>query len=229
MELTDYIRLSAETDIPLDGYRGPVKLRASSTDMLVLLHAEMGLSSELDEIGACLLPLMSGTRSRLEGRELVNYCEEIGDLRWYWAMLKRFADTYGPSSALEYPEHFAVPCCFDRGAGEVIHHSQWVATAAFLSITGACSRLTDCVKKHVYYGRNITALQVHVAAIGDAIERHEEIACAMNPTITPGLIMKANIQKLVRRFPDKFKDSDALVRNLKLEELTLAEILGIKI
>jgi len=226
MELNDYIALSKSTDISVGGYGGAVRNRFSIHSMR-LLHASLGLSSEVDELGRVLLPAIQG-RDRIEGAALVNLCEEIGDLAWYWALLTREAPFYCDGTEIGEDMSFASEAAFSR-TGQVIRHNvRHSASVVLFSITGSTSRLADHVKRHLFYGAPIR-LEPHVQAVMTSIVRLVEFAKGMNDDVTLENILRANLLKLSRRFPDSFSEESALVRDLQAETATLAEVLKIQV
>lgn len=76
----------------------------------------------------------------------------------------------------------------------------------------------DMLKKHIYYGKDLDEVNL-AEEIGD-IFWYAALACnALDIELED--VMAKNIKKLAARYPDKFKEEDALHRNLEQERRTL--------
>ena len=78
----------------------------------------------------------------------------------------------------------------------------------------------DMLKKHIYYGAALDELNL-VEEMGDLLWY---IAIACNTLgVDLSKVMKLNIQKLDVRYPDKFTEEYALMRDLIIERATLED------
>ena len=80
------------------------------------------------------------------------------------------------------------------------------------------SKLADLVKKHIAYNKEID-IDKERQILCDIIDSLDTIYKSLNISISKSL--ENNINKLKIRFPDGFKELDALNRNLELERKEL--------
>mgnify|MGYP001235101464 CR=1 FL=1 len=104
----DYVKLSARTVSPL--------FCADNQDKINLLHAVLGLSSEVSEL---MVADRSGDR--------INAAEELGDLGWYLAIIKRFLseqkEEYDILAESEiYPYKLTFEDHFNAFGGKLLFH-----------------------------------------------------------------------------------------------------------
>lgn len=89
---------------------------------------------------------------------------------------------------------------------------------------GLCTEtgeLQDMLKRHIFYGADIDLINIK-EEIGDILWY---VALALDELDTTfEKVMKANIEKLKQRYPDKFTKENALNRNLKQERNAIEEI-----
>lgn len=161
--------------------------------MIRLLHAGLGLSSELSELEAAMnkYPM-----------DHVNISEEAGDLYWYYAVA---------ISALGMDHREISEYELSLFGNETV-----VDTVA--SVVWSVGEFNDLLKKHLMYGRelnmeklktNLTQLYMNICGIC--------VACGK----TPSQVRETNIAKLKVRFGQKFTEAAALNRNLEKERKVL--------
>ena len=172
----------------------PIKDRVDDR-MIRLLHAGLGLSSELAELVSAM------NKPELD---LVNMSEEAGDLYWYCAIA---INTLGFNH--DDMSSFEVDTKIDDSLIAVIQTSVW-----------AVGEFNDLLKKHLFYGRELNMQkmsnllrQLCMAVSGICV------ACGK----TPAQVRETNINKLRARFGEKFTEAAALNRNLEVERKILEE------
>lgn len=86
---------------------------------------------------------------------------------------------------------------------------------------GLCTEVgefMDQLKKHIFYGAELDPINL-AEELGDFMwyvgVALDEIGCPMNE------MLQRNIEKLAARYPNRFKEQDALKRNLKKERRIL--------
>jgi NTP pyrophosphatase (non-canonical NTP hydrolase) len=89
---------------------------------------------------------------------------------------------------------------------------------AAIGLATESGELLDALKKHIFYGRELDVVNVK-EELGDA---QWYVATGVDACAADLMeVMITNIQKLRARYPDKFKEADALQRNLEQERLIL--------
>jgi hypothetical protein len=170
----------------------PIKNRIDDR-MIRLLHAGLGLSSELAELEAAM------NKPELD---LINISEEAGDLYWYCAVaVNTLGFDHDGISVFE----------LDRPSNETLKET--ISTSVW-----AVGEFNDLLKKHLFYGRELnmekmskTLRQLCMAVSGICV------ACGK----TPAQVRETNINKLRARFGEKFTEAAALNRNLEVERKIL--------
>jgi len=165
-----------------------------------LLHAGLGLSSELTELVDAYLDPPNGEI------DWINVSEETGDLTWYCGVA---VNTLGF-------DHNEISCFESVPLEEstVILHSTKDFSNILLSAVYFVGEYNDFLKKHLFYGRELDQ---------DKIKQNMQqiCACVSGLCVVSGTtIEKAreiNIEKLKARFGDKFTAHAALNRNLEEE------------
>ena len=157
-------------------------LRTESTTFKVdnerLLHAAMGLSTEIGE-------LVLGHKQD-SGRQ--NIIEEIGDCYWYLALAY---DAIGVDST-------------KRDMGDNMEYIELNIEDIFHELTQVSSDLLDILKKSIFYGRELDEEKILFNLI--ALETLLGSLAIYSFDIAPEKVMEMNIEKLRKRYPDKFKD-----------------------
>lgn len=85
------------------------------------------------------------------------------------------------------------------------------------------AEMMDNLKKHIYYGKEIDILNLK-EEIGDVLWYIALLCNDLNVNMID--MMKANIQKLKTRYPNKFSNDSALNRNLDNENEVLKDLLN---
>lgn len=171
--------------------------------MIRLLHAGLGLSSEVSEL------CMAAYAPKNKTVDWVNIMEESGDLLWYIAVA---------INALKFSH--------EEISSYESHDNSWLLkkcsedslTTALSAVTLYIGEYNDLLKKHLFYGRELDMkkmkqiLQKLCMAVsglcfvsGYSIEQARE----------------TNINKLKARYGEKFSEAAALTRNLETERKVL--------
>jgi NTP pyrophosphatase (non-canonical NTP hydrolase) len=183
----------------------PIKGRIDSR-MVRLLHAGLGLSSELAE----LADAASGTKG--VGLDWPNIAEEAGDLLWYVAVAVN-------SLGFDHDEVSSG----ESGVSSlgVVHvRSRDSLTDVLGSAVWAVGEYNDQLKKHLFYGRELNLEKVKKAL--QQICMSVSGICFVSGTTTSD-VRNTNIAKLRARYGDKFTEAAALNRNLEVERKILEE------
>lgn len=182
-----------------DDYQARALATESIPPSIRLVHAHLGLSSELAEIEACL--------ADFDDFDKVNFAEELGDMLWYVAVA---------ADALE--RSMPVP---DR----VPEHISLRDTKRDLVV--AVGMFADDLKKHVFYGSPLreatmaNQLQSVVDQINGLIELHASQLEEAGAPASFEEVMRANIAKLAKRYGGEFSSENALDRDLDEERRVL--------
>lgn len=170
MTLEEYIPLALRTE---STRKDPPERR--------VLHAAVGLTTEAVEL--------------LFATDDVNRFEELGDLMWYWAVMKD-AIGYAPVELSELGE---VP-----------------ADALRENILLSAGVILDLVKKNQFYGKPFDSLmngaRINHWSIVQDVSNH---AGMLGYDLSE--VLEANIRKLRVRYPEKFSLENAEVRDLNAE------------
>lgn len=87
-----------------------------------------------------------------------------------------------------------------------------------IGLATEAAEVLDALKKHIFYGKDLDKVNI-AEEIGDSQWYAAIGADALNTTLSN--IQNTNIEKLVARYPDKFCEEDALIRNLAKERKIL--------
>jgi NTP pyrophosphatase (non-canonical NTP hydrolase) len=181
----------------------PIKGRID-TKMIRLLHAGLGMSSELSELTE------AHVSPKNESVDWVNIMEEVADVLWYTAVAV---------SALEF-DHEEISS-FESLAinnDSLTQYSETSLQETINTVTWAVGNYNDLLKKHMFYGRELdmekmkrTLQQICTASAGVSyVSGHTMEQCR-----------ERNIAKLRARYGDKFSEYDALNRDLETERKIL--------
>lgn len=91
---------------------------------------------------------------------------------------------------------------------------QFNAVHAALGLASETGEFVDTVKKHVIYGKPLDAANLH-EELGDLLWYMALAANSLGMSLAD--IAQANINKLRKRYPEKYTDMDALARADKAE------------
>lgn len=89
---------------------------------------------------------------------------------------------------------------------------------AAIGINTEAGELLDTLKKHLWYGKEIDEVNL-IEEVGDLCWYVEVLLDALNASMDN--VRRLNIDKLKRRYPTKFTEKDALIRNLEKERKAL--------
>lgn len=103
---------------------------------------------------------------------------------------------------------------------------------SLIGLTTEVGELADAYKKHKFYGKELDIVNLceemgdilwYLAVMVDAINKHQRSRFPNVVASDAGLesLMRLNIDKLRRRYPDKFTSEQALNRNLNEERKAL--------
>lgn len=166
-----------------------------------LTHAALGIGSETGE----LAETVAGNWMELsDSQGVVNIGEETGDGSWYAALMS--AHMGWNFEDLLINDQLVV-----REMSFGLHKaSQTFSPAALqLMLTGFAGEILTIVKAYVIYGKPLNAdrlkkyLSLYVTTLAFLTEVHGLLYAN---------ILDQNIEKLRKRFPDKYSDADALAR-----------------
>ena len=89
-----------------------------------------------------------------------------------------------------------------------------------MTLTTETGELVDTLKKSVFYGKQMDLVNL-VEEVGDVLWGVAILCDELNVSIED--VMHVNIEKLKKRYPEKFSEVDALNRDLTTERSTLEE------
>ena len=179
--------------------------------MIRLLHASLGMSSELAELVDAIVDPKGGNI------DWVNVMEESGDLTWYLAVAVNALglDPAITSSCEEAAREYAkispltLPRLSKTGALSAIDTTVW-----------AVGNYSDLLKKALFYGKELdmvametTVKQIALGIVGICHVSSYSIEDAR----------ETNIKKLRARYGEKFTEAAAIERNLEKERSVLEE------
>lgn len=176
--------------------------------MIRLLHAGLGLSSELAELTDAY------ASPKNVNIDWVNIAEESADLLWYCAVaINALGFNHDEVSSLES----------EASEPLVQKHSTLCLKAALLAAVCATGEYNDLLKKHLFYGRelNVEKMKRVLQALCLAVSG----LCFISGT-TIGEARQTNINKLKARYGEKFTEAAALNRDLETERKILED--GVK-
>ena len=158
---------------------------------LNLAHMALGVAGELGEIVQCV-----GTELKVKV-DLPNLKEELGDVYWY---LTNYCNIRGITPPLN------------------IKGNDLPEVECFELLITSSSDLVDIVKRNLAYNKEIdkvAELEV-IYNLYYALDMFEKIY-----SLDGDEIRDKNIEKLLKRYPEKFSDHLAINRNLEEERKTL--------
>jgi NTP pyrophosphatase (non-canonical NTP hydrolase) len=158
-----------------------------------VLHSIIGMMTEIDE-------LLENYENKMDE---VNKIEEISDFIWYFSILSRM---YSIDLLTDYKNIKYI-------SKDFINEKELV-----YSILKKCLKLLDMQKKKFFYNKNIN-IENFLEIIGD-ISYLLLIYTKIN-NIDLEKSMEININKLYKRYPDKFTSEKAINRDLKVERSIL--------
>ena len=95
-----------------------------------------------------------------------------------------------------------------------------------MTLTTESGELADAIKKSVFYGKELDLVNL-AEEVGDVLWAVAIICDELGVSIEE--VMEANIYKLRKRYPDKFKEGDALNRDLTSERASLEQNFNAKL
>lgn len=167
--------------------------RVANSSGLNFMHSLCGMSAEISEL--------------LLAQDKPNAIEELGDFLWYDALAHH---------AINVPFDYD-PNKYVDGRHSDMHHA---ITMDSLDFTRHVGELHDLFKGHVFYGRRLDydkaeelLAKVTWAAFGSCYRVGS----------SPEDVMRKNQEKLRARYPEKFTEENANVRDLEKERAILKE------
>lgn len=195
MNLHDYQPLAMRT----------AKLMADLQDTLV--HGAMGCGSEAGE-----LALTAADYQHHNNLDAANLREEIGDGFWFAtyvanAMGLQIAALQVFNKSTLPPKHYGAKV------------DSYLLAQFALRLCAAGSDIETMVKAHKFYGKGLDAL-----ALETALARYVGFLTTLCDVcgFTVGEVLQANIEKLRKRYGDKYSDVAAIARADKAEEATVS-------
>ena len=156
----------------------------------LLLHAVMGILTEIEEILDNYMPTLSNQSVSLDP---TNILEEVGDVTWYLAIIGRM---YGIKLAGKVESKFSDPMTL------------------ILQINKSALKMLDILKKKLYYNKPIQDEQIieHTQNIMIMIQEYMAMY-----SINLEQSFDINIAKLKARYGEKFSSERAINRDLETE------------
>jgi len=190
-------------DVVLLPFLQDVKL---PVDMLNILHTRLGIVSELEEL-----------ITALRAKDTVNIGEELGDMLWYIAndlniSLRKGFIEQAPYDALARIEFMGVPMVTDGG------YSLEGVEAWFPALVFNACTLADFAKKDLAYQKAYTPAH-YLTTVGYLLGAINNIAITNGVDLE--VYMEKNINKLIKRYPEKFTEEAAINRDTDAERKIL--------
>lgn len=166
----------------------------------MLAHGGLGVCTEAGELANTICRIVAGMAQRTDR----NISEELGDAAWFGVYVAFAAniDLAAVDSVL-VDIHPSVR----RGDAEMM--------LACLALAAAAEKIGTPCKAHKYYGK-----ELEMAKLSHAIDlyflRLVQLTKFFNLDFAD--ILRQNIQKLIKRYPDQYTDAAAIERADKVEE-----------
>lgn len=170
-----------------------------------LIHAVIGIVTEVTEMKEALQDLTDF--------DSVNFAEEIGDALWFVAVACHYLDISPNNLPFGGQTLHVVQ---KRGDMDVI-----VEMTEEMMIQAG--NALDIVKKSMFYNRAINQHQIETIILNCGATL---LMMCDWLDVTPSKVTTTNINKLKKRFPDKFDSASANTRNLEAERNELEAGLG---
>lgn len=170
------------------------------------LHMTVGMSTEVGELYDCYFP------KKKNMVDWVNFGEELGDICWYLA-------NYMNLHSISVLEWVKLSHRFDKKRIEThLKKLQFFSIKDIMHLlVSKTSVLLDLDKRHFAYGKYDFKDRIRVA---NQIYLYILALCYKTDLNFESILYK-NIHKLILRFPDKFTESNATVRDLIKERKLL--------
>lgn len=169
--------------------------------MVRLLHAGLGLSSELSEIQAAI----TDSNGDSTNFDYVNLAEEAGDLCWYTAIAL---------SAMELDASEFWPVDFPNCGKATVDEISLIVDLLVISV----GEFNNQLKRALFYGKNPDKAATE-EALGNICKDIRILA--QDSGVDLDIVMALNIAKLKARYGEKFTEHAALNRDLKTEREVL--------
>ena len=173
--------------------------------MIRLLHAGLGLSSELSELSLAHPLSFSGNT------DWVNIAEECGDLTWYAAIA---VNVLGFDH-----EEISLPESQIHNSGLKLH-STYSFEDCLLTAVYSIGEYNDLLKKHLFYGKEFDTQRIKFK-LQQLCMAIAGLCFVAGTTIEE--VRQTNINKLRARYGEKFTEAAALNRDLETERKILEE------
>jgi NTP pyrophosphatase (non-canonical NTP hydrolase) len=174
----------------------PMKSRVNDK-MVRLLHAALGLSSELSEIQAAI----TDAQNSVDVFDYVNLAEEAGDLAWYTAIAL---------SAMELDPMEFWPANYPNSDKATIDEISGAVDLLVIEV----GEFNNQLKRAIFYGKGPDQEATEKALRG-ICQTVRILACDAGTDLST--VMERNIAKLTARYGEKFSEYAALNRDLKTE------------
>lgn len=169
--------------------------------MVRLLHAALGLSSELAEIQGSV----TDYQNRVDTFDYVNLAEEAGDLAWYTAIAL---------SAMGLDPLEFWPTSYPNSDLATVDEISLAVDLLVINV----GEFNDEIKRGLFYGKGPNQVLVEEAL--RSICQNIRILSA-DAGVDLSTVMERNIAKLKARYGEKFTEHAALNRDLKTEREVL--------
>lgn len=186
-------------------------ISAGGNQLLRMLHAAMGITTEVGEFIVAIERLDDDCSIGIKDKgNIVNFCEEAGDIFWYLAIYyDSYTKYFGNLGVWLYDDNEKNMDCSKELDGLLTQTSTMARTS---------SELVDMLKRFIFYGKDMDAFDafkksfVVYKALRQCIEVFQE-----DTGKGYHKILEDNILKLKKRYGGKFDAKRAVNRNTKKE------------
>jgi hypothetical protein len=214
MKYLEYIHLSTRTEPPY----APIRKRLANEldvmdvtkdhfnqpDLVRGLHAAMGMHTEAGELAES----WQTADMRVRNLDLVHFMEEIGDICWYEGVLGAMFPCFHTTD-------------FDsliQSGSLRIEKRRKAVTNLIFDITKYSGRIADQFKRAIFYGTELDDNYIFNQRIS-LLEALRHLAELVGSDMAH--VRQINIDKLKKRFPEGFTETDAVTRDLDAERTEL--------
>ncbi len=171
-----------------------------------LIHSALGIGSEIGELAETVNAIWLEVPQPPEAKPYAeNILEEVGDAAWYAAL-----------GCAHMGWNFEELIVTDPNVVHELNWPLWKAMQSWSPVAihecaaGFAGELLTIVKAHAVYGKPLAephfrmTMGLYITALAALIESYQ--------TYTFVQALEHNIEKLRKRYPDKYSDADALAR-----------------
>lgn len=172
--------------------------RISTVRSKELLHAALGMSSELGEVFAAI-----------KKNDMTNLVEELGDIMWYHGLAEL---TLFPESSDKANHYLQL---------ELVPYTEKISAKTkdlSIDLVESVSDFVDVIKKSVIYGKSVDDFQIELKLN----KIHGIVRNMANSSgVSLDTVCNVVVQKLSKRYKGGYTDNKAITRDLKLERETM--------